>query len=760
MTASDLPRSASRPSTPPADERETAIDPNVLQRRAADPDASVWVGASAGTGKTKVLTDRVLRLMLAGTPPQRILCLTFTKAAAAEMANRLNRTLAAWATVEDGTLDAALAGLTARRPDADLRREARRLFARVLEAPGGMKIQTIHAFCQSLLRRFPVEAEVPPHFELIDDRTADELMRETQDRLFQVPPSDVADALDRLAAETTEDGFGKLIRALNAERGRLSRLLEAHGGVAPLADRVSRSLGLAPGDTAESLHRAACAEGAFDGPALRRVAGALTDLGGKTGAEAGAVLASWLAADPDGRLAGWDGLCRKLLTKDGRLNSKIATKAVLAAQPDCEDVLSAEAERLRAVDGLCRAAEVAAATRALLIVGSAIVGRYAAAKAERALVDYDDLILATVELLDRPGVAPWVLYKLDGGLDHVLIDEAQDTNPDQWKVVERLTDEFFAGDDGSGRTRTVFAVGDEKQSIFSFQRADPAEFARMRTHFAGRAEAAAAGWWPVELIVSFRSTRAVLAAVDAVFARDEARAGVVSDPATAIRHQPFRRGQAGLVELWPLLEPEERAEPEAWTPPTEQLAGTDPAALMADHVAGTIKGWIDRGERLESRDRPIRPGDVLVLLRKRSDFFPRLVRALKDRGVPVAGIDRMVLTEQLAVMDLAALGRFLLMPEDDLTLAALLKSPLIGLDEDRLFALAHDRKGTLWRALQAKAAGDPAFAAAHAWLADLLGRVDFEAPYELYARLLAAPCPGDRISGRRALAGRLGPEAV
>ena len=201
--------------------------------------------------------------MLAGTPPQRILCLTFTKAAAAEMANRLNRTLAAWATVEDGTLDAALAGLTARRPDADLRREARRLFARVLEAPGGMKIQTIHAFCQSLLRRFPVEAEVPPHFELIDDRTADELMRETQDRLFQVPPSDVADALDRLAAETTEDGFGKLIRALNAERGRLSRLLEAHGGVAPLADRVSRSLGLAPATRPRACHRAACAEGAF-----------------------------------------------------------------------------------------------------------------------------------------------------------------------------------------------------------------------------------------------------------------------------------------------------------------------------------------------------------------------------------------------------------------------------------------------------------------------------------------------------------------
>ncbi|NBB83718.1 MAG: UvrD-helicase domain-containing protein, partial [Alphaproteobacteria bacterium] len=403
---------------PPPPARPT--NPNVLQRAAADPGASVWVGASAGTGKTKVLTDRVLRLMLADTAPDRILCLTFTKAAAAEMANRLHRTLAAWATLEDADLDRKLYELTARRPDEPTRRHARRLFARVLEAPGGMKIQTIHAFCQSLLRRFPVEADVPPHFELVDDRTAEELMRDLRDRLFQAPPPDVAAALAAVTAAATEDAFDGLIRGLNAERGRLSRLLADHGGVDGLAAAVRRSLGVREGDTAEDLRLAACKDAAFDAAALRRIAGVLTAAGAKTDVERGRILADWLARPAAERAAGWGAWRKALLTDAGEVRKTLCTKGVATAEPDAPDILAAEAARIAAVEDRIRATETAAATAALLTVGSAMIERYTAAKRARALVDYDDLILATVDLLDRPDVAPWVLYKLDGGLDHIL----------------------------------------------------------------------------------------------------------------------------------------------------------------------------------------------------------------------------------------------------------------------------------------------------------------------------------------------------
>lgn len=155
-----------------------------LQRRAADPEASVWVNASAGTGKTKVLTDRVLTLMLHGTPPERLLCLTFTKAAAAEMRNRLAKVLQAWATCSEQELEDRLFDLLGRRPDHAEFLRARQLLARVIDSPGGMKIQTIHSFCQSLLARFPLEAGIAPNFHLIEEQGAAERLAAARDAVL------------------------------------------------------------------------------------------------------------------------------------------------------------------------------------------------------------------------------------------------------------------------------------------------------------------------------------------------------------------------------------------------------------------------------------------------------------------------------------------------------------------------------------------------------------------------------------------------
>ncbi|WP_247877931.1 double-strand break repair helicase AddA [Azospirillum sp. TSO22-1] len=739
-------------------------DPNVLQRRASDPLASVWVGASAGSGKTKVLTDRVLRLMLAGTPPSRILCLTFTKAAAAEMSIRINRTLGTWATASEDSLTDRLYDLCGGMPSPETRTEARRLFARVVDCPGGMKIQTIHAFCQSLLRRFPIEAGLAPHFEVMDDRTATALLTESRDAVLHAGradrDSDLGRALGRLTADLNAEEFAGLMAELAAERGRIRRIFDRHGGREATVGEVFRTLDVPPGTTEADILTEACGDTALDVPTLREACRALS-LGSASDQERGIGIQQWLDA-AETRVAAFQAYARLYLTAEGTPRKTLMTKKPATSHPHALRALEEEAERLVSLMERIKAAGVAASTAALLTLAEALLGTYETAKRRRSLLDYDDLILFAHALLTGGGRVPWVLYKLDGGLDHILIDEAQDTNPEQWQVVSAIAEEFFAGlgrREEQGMVRTVFAVGDEKQSIFSFQRADPAEFARMRRHFQDRAFAAERTWAQVDLDISFRSTAAVLQAVDAVFADGTARDGVASETSPTIRHRAFRRGHAGLVELWPPVKPQDAADPEAWAPPVEREAADSPSARLASVIADTVADWIRRGEPLEARDRAIQPGDVMVLVRRRTGFVAELVRALKDRGVPVAGVDRMVLTQQLAVMDLMAAADFLLLPEDDLTLATLLKGPLIGLTEDELFTLAHGRRGTLWQALLGRGAVDPTFGPARGYLLTLLGRTDFVRPYELFAGILSAPCPADTVSGRRAILRRLGPDA-
>jgi ATP-dependent helicase/nuclease subunit A len=724
------------------------------QRRAAHPATSIWVAASAGSGKTKVLTDRALALMLAGTPPHRLLCLTFTKAAAAEMANRLAQRLSLWAAADDEGLGKGLFELTGRAAEEDDLHRARRLFAQVLECPGGMKIQTIHAFCQSLLRRFPLEAGIPPYFEPLDERSAAEQMLAAREavlaeaRAGRAPA--VAAALGTVTALVGEAEFGELLQALAAERGRVAAAMAA--GPAALARRLRRRLGVAPGATAAALLEAGVADAALDLLGLRYCVAALGQ-GSEAERARAETIARWLER-PERRVAGFADYCACFHARTtGQILARLVTAATVRGAPGVDTILQAEAERLLQLRERWRAAILAEATEALLTIADAVLQAYGRQKQRRAQLDYDDLILLTRDLLAAPGVAPWVLFKLDGGLDHILIDEAQDTSPEQWEVVRRLAEEFFAGEGARPQPRTLFVVGDVKQSIFSFQGADPAAFGRMRDHFNARALAARQGWDDVPLTISFRSTAAVLTAVDRVFARAAASDGVALDGGP-IAHRPFRVGAPGLVELWPPAVPLDEAEPAAWASPTRRVSADSPRARLARLIAARIAAMVGR-EPLPSRERLIHAGDVMVLVRRRNGFVDELIRELKQRGVAVAGIDRMVLTDQLAVMDLMAVGQFLLQPGDDLTLAALLKSPLVGLAEEALFDLAHHRGpgAGLWQALGERRE-EPAFAAAHALLAGLLARADQVRPYELFADLLG------RGGGRRRLLGRLGPDAA
>ena len=762
-------------SAPQASAAQIIARATAAQREAADPGASVWVSASAGSGKTKVLVDRVLSLLLTGSDPGKILCLTFTKAAAAEMATRLSKELAGWVTAEEADLRASVEGLLGGRQDDAVLARARALFARVLDAPGGIKILTIHAFCQSLLGRFPLEAGVAPHAQVLGEHEAAELLEAARLEVLAhalAGQGRLSEAIGQLTEHLQEQRFTEVVKKLINERSRFAELVAARGNVDRLALDVFALLGVDPDDSPEALIAAACAEDVLDRAGLRLAAEAWTNGTAKEQAK-GAALAAWLAAGVQTRAEGFESHCRLFLTKENKPLARLLTKKPAAEFPAAPDVLQSEAARLATVIERHNALTVARATRALLILGDAIIAAYQRHKQARVMLDYDDLIHKSLDLLKRQGGVSWVLFKLDGGLDHILVDEAQDTSPDQWRIVELLTGDFFTGAGAhedrkesahADQPRTVFAVGDPKQSIYSFQRADPAAFEEMRKLFRDRARQARYRWRPVSLAVSFRSTEAVLQTVDAVFAAAEAQDGVLFGEAE-IRHAAKRVGEAGLIEIWPPAPPAETLAPEAWPLPLPGREDSPAPLRLARLVARRIWYWTQSEEgasdpdcHLAGQGRRIRPGDVMVLVRRRNSFNVELVSELKKRGVPVTGVDRMHLTEQLAVMDLVALGRVLLLPEDDLTLAAVLKGPLIGLSEEQLFTLAHDRgTASLWDRLRSFAAApdrDPAFRQARDGLGALAARADFVAPFELYSALLGAG------GGREKLLARLGPDAA
>ncbi|PKP78885.1 MAG: double-strand break repair helicase AddA [Alphaproteobacteria bacterium HGW-Alphaproteobacteria-3] len=722
------------------------------QRRASHPLTSVWVSANAGSGKTHALTTRVARLLLAGTAPQRVLCLTFTKAAAAEMASRLYKRLGGWATMADEELSAAIEEIEGRKPDGKMLDVARKLFARAIETPGGLKIQTIHAFCERLLGRFPLEAGVPPQFEILDERSSGDLMDEVRDTVLRragaQPDTPLGRALAHIVSRVDELAFGNLLKEVTGQRGNFARMLDRFGGLDGICQAVRAALSVEPGATAGGL----AAEIANLPEAAMRHAAEVLSGGTKTDAERAALLHGFLASAAR-RVERVDGYIAIFLTKEMTPRKILITKKLAEQNPSAALALEEEQARVAALLARIRAIRVAEATEAIVTIAIAILDAFEEAKRARALLDYDDLIAKTRALLTTSSMAPWVLYKLDGGIDHILVDEAQDTSPEQWDVVARIADEFVSGAGARDVARTVFAVGDEKQSIFSFQGADPARFDEMKRYFEKRVKAAELLWDYVPLTRSFRSVPEVLAAVDRVFELEVARNGLTAsgelDP-----HIAHRDLDAGLVEIWELEKQEEDPEPNPWDAPLDYMTGEAPMSRLAARIASAVDGWLKSGEKLLARGRPIEPGDILILVRRRNAFVGEMVRHLKARGVPVAGADRMVLTEQMAVMDLVALGRFVLLPDDDLTLATVLKGPLAGLDENELFDLAWGRKGSLWKTLREKSKGNPRYAEVEALLSRLLDRADFEPPYEFFAHVLAGE------DGRRRLLARLGPDAA
>ena len=731
-------------------------DADKQQRIAADPGASVFVTANAGSGKTKVLVDRIARLLLLpNAKPSAFLCITYTKAAAAEMQRRLFERLGSWCVADDATLEAELTKLGASASDLGT---ARALFARALETPGGLRIQTIHAFCERLLARFPLEAGVPPGFDIADEARAAAMLGEAR-ASAALGANAPAEAFQRFAARMNGDALDSFLDRLALRRADFHRFAAKHENAvyAEAAIRNRHGVRQSPDVfVGEFLSRQ-------DWRALREAAAAL-ETGSAKDQDAAARLRVALDCVEQAPRDALTSCFKFALTDKGELRSAFATKKIKDNYPWIDALLQRFAEDAAAARQKLNAIERAEDAAAALQLAMTLDHAYERAKQRSGVLDFDDLIASAQRLLQRADAAPWVLYKLDGGIDHILIDEGQDTSPTQWELIAPLQEEFFAGAGARERPRTMFAVGDPKQSIYAFQGADPERFLNEARVLEKRSRKAKQAFAAPELRTSFRSAPEVLRAVDAVFA-DPRRRLVAGEPGKhdEVVHLAAREQEGGVVEVWPLAMRPVAQPAVAWDAPMDVETGVTVHALLSKAIAKRVKEMIDTREAVLDKDtrqmRPLRPGDVLALVRTRGAMFRELIKAFKRAGLPVAGADRMVLRDELAVEDCLALMRVALDPADDLALASVLKGPWIGLDDDDadIFPLAYGRAHGETLVQRLNASADEKYGFARAFVAELGLRAGAD-PFTLLSWALEAPHRDGR-AGWDLVLSRLGAES-
>ncbi len=738
------------------------------QARAVNPHDVVWLSASAGTGKTEVLKSRVLRLLLEpGVTPDRILCLTFTKAGATEMAARINRDLADWVRMDDTLLFQKLEDIGA-PSDPEARERARSLFASVLDCPGGgLRIETIHAFSQWLLSAFPMEMDMQPGFKPMEDRDRILLLREVLAQL-------IADAAAR--ADTTQQATLSMLMMRFGKRETLEGFLLACAGApqlwsgplaltGDLAPHINRALGLPAGGVTQADLMQMVSDEAVDTASLEECARTLAQwkTATNTGPNTADFIVRWLGLALPERLAEVSDLLDRLITKS---SGKVANIRSLGPKfPDYEATALKVGEELKAVLDKQALDILSKWLAPAFTLGRDFALRFAEAKLCEGLIDYDDQIRLAADLLARRDLSDWVRYKLDRQFDHVLVDEAQDTNPSQWDIIHAITDEYFAGEGAKGSTnRTLFVVGDYKQAIYGFQGTSPENFALAHDRVRTMSQGAERPFQDVPLARSFRTAQPVLDFVDGMITTLGPQAmGLDSPP---VPHQGSDR--PGRVVLWNAITKAADAadtgdvhadndndngddtEEQGW------LSRTD--RRLAERIAGQVKIWLRDGFPLfkgqnDGAPRQAGPGDIMVLVRSRTELAGLIVARLHSAGVPVAGVDRLRLAAPLAVRDVMAALRFAAQPLDDLSLAALLVSPLFGWSQDDLLAHGYrDRAVPLWEHLRRSREAVPA--AAVAALTDLLRRVDYEPPQATISWMLGGPW-----QGRRKLTARLGAEA-
>lgn len=671
-----------------------------------------WLNASAGTGKTKVLIDRFVRLLLSGCSPEAILCLTFTNAAAAEMQQRLLQKIQSWAIKDFFQVEQELFDLLGTFPTSEQVEKAQNIFFAILDTPSGLKIQTIHSFCQSLLQQFPLEAGIDPCFRLIKEEDSAELLKQSQKEVLENLPEHLKASLEILTSELSETAFDSLLQSLQARRSQFYYFLNRYKNLQHYEELLRQKFLKDP-----------LSFPLFNNTHMVKV---LCEHGNLNDQKIALSLKSF-SADLS--------KCRDIfLTKEGTIRKRIISRQLEIDFPEIEENIKAIACYLYSLENYKKSNDTIELTLAFCEIAQEVFRVYQCYKKNQSGLDFEDLINLSCHLLRDAEASSWVVYKLSSTLEHILIDEAQDTSIAQWDLLKELILSFVIPDFSR---RTLFVVGDIKQSIYSFQGADPSLFLNLPLFFQDHFLAQGQKWQNINLQYSYRSTPAILKVVDLVF--EAFPQGVQFDQKT-VKHFSSRLDDSGKVEIWPLIEKESPESTEEWPLPVTQKIYTSLDAQLACQIAEKIEKILESKEILSSTKTAVQPKDILILMGRRAEWVPLLLQELKQRNIPVAGVDRLFLKDHIAILDLLALGRFLCLPQDDYSLACVLKSPLInkgyGFSEEMLFEVCHNRESSLWESLLQRQAHNKVVSETVEFLKKYLSKVDYQDPFSLFHSIL------------------------
>lgn len=680
-------------------------NPNLAQAEASDISHSVFLFANAGSGKTKVLIDRILNLLLSHVEARKILCLTYTKAAAGEMKARIAAKLKSWVVMKPEILAAEIAAILGRTPEAKMLDFARTLFAKVVDENENLKILTIHAFCSSILKRFPLEANVHPNFKVIDELASLEMMRGVYHDLIANAENDadLSEALHVVSENMNEQSFAKFTKRLLDNAAKFKKMREHYGDERTWLNSPFKFFELKDDASSAEVWQEFLAETSQKTAGMQQVGKTLAELSAKTKAAAGLEILTFLARPNKEKFSDYK---RTFVTQENALNASL-TKNL---EPQIIAILEAEVERIKNFENKLLEIKLANYSKAVLKLAAFLINRYEELKRGQNVLDYNDLVNKTIRFLASPNINPWVMYKLDGGIEHILVDEAQDTSFEQWEIIKLLAQDFFVNEKEEGEFgRTIFAVGDKKQSIYSFQGAAPWIFEQMEEVVKNQAQGAGYNFKTVPLNISFRSSECVLSLVNSVFSSPQNAPGIKKEDED-ITHLSFRGKTPSVVELWQALPMPEKKKKAEWRLPTEVVEKEENDNKLARLVAEKILQLISNKTYLPSRKRAVHAGDFLILIKKRDQLAKYIIKNLAKLGIPFSGADKLSVASNLAVKDLIAVANVARLPDDDLSFATVLKSPLFDLSEEELFELASPRgELSLYQSLEQKSADNRRF---------------------------------------------------
>lgn len=706
-----------------------------LQQLASNPKNSSWVFASAGSGKTKVLTDRVLRLLLSGVKPDKILCLTFTKVAATEMQNRINSELAQWVLLDEAELVQKLSDLAGHSASSAELKKARTLFAEILDSENKIKIQTIHAFCQSLIKVFPFEAGIKPTFEVLEDAQEKLLLQKARKEVLKksVSNPEIRNLVTKINSQLHDSTFLDLISELLSKKDQLKISKENYGGIDGVIEEVFTKFSTKQNQSVEEIFAEFFKE--LNQQQVTKLALALEESGLITNKNFAEKIRKFLQNPSLKKFSTYQSAFFTDKNEIRKINGKLLEDLEIAK------IAASQIKLISDFSDQLNSHKICNSTSLLLKFTDHILENYTELKKQNAVLDYNDLIVETNRLLTNPEFSDWIKMKMDGSFDHVLIDESQDTNHQQWQIVKMLTEDFFSGAGATNKNRTIFIVGDEKQSIYSFQGAEADISEKIFSYFHDKLKDYPTQLHKIDLSNSFRSLPIILNAVDATFSSEKEKSAI-SKVSDFQGHKPIREG-IGHFEIWPQIKSKKTEKTQSaekdyeWKLNFEPQENYSEEEFLAENIALKIKDWVENGRILSGGARPVKYGDFMILLRRRTNGFDKILsRYFYQYQIPFGSSGKIKFSENIVIQDLLTAAKFTLSPHDDLNLAALLKSPIFGVSEEELFEICHfknNHETNIYEALERL----PKFAAITQNLKDLEKSAQKKNAFEFFYFLLS-----------------------